>query len=74
MQAEGVELFSGDLVQFGEDVDDNYCIRASVRLLPEEGETDQRVSKSQSGWFALLPYESAWFAFDLIGHPVLLIW
>ena len=62
MRAEGVELFSGDLVQFGEDVDDNYCIRASVRLLPEEGEekgeedeTDARVS----GWFAFPPYESA---------------
>ena len=36
LQSEGVELFSGDYLQFGEDVDDNYCVRATVRLLPEE--------------------------------------
>ena len=37
LQSEGVELFSGDYLQFGEDVDDNFCVRATVRLLPEEG-------------------------------------
>ena len=45
LQSEGVELFSGDYLQFGEDVDDNYCVRATVRLLPEEnaeGEGENR--------------------------------
>ena len=36
LQSEGVELFSGDYIQFGEDVDDNYCVRATVKLLPDE--------------------------------------
>ena len=36
LKSEGIELFSGDYIQFGEDVDDNFCVRATVRLLPDE--------------------------------------
>ena len=43
LQSEGVELFSGDYIQFGEDVDENYCVRATVRLLPDEMESGNRM-------------------------------
>ena len=46
LQSEGAELFSGDYIQFGEDVDDNYCVRATVRLLPDE--IEERESGNQT--------------------------
>lgn len=48
LQSEGVELFSGDYIQFGEDVDDNYCVRATVRLLPDEMEERESGSRTET--------------------------
>ncbi len=58
--AEGVELRSGDLVQFGEDVEDNMCVRASVKFKTEgeeEAETERLISdeKTVVGRFCVSP-------------------
>jgi hypothetical protein len=49
--SDGTELRSGDLIQFGEDVADNFCVRAAVTLITneEEEEEDELEEEEEKG-------------------------